>query len=85
MHFKLQRQKFFKSSMTLTKKKQLVLKAEKKYEDCGENVTVNVIWRVFSIIFFLSLFFFYNLIAIILPHSVFPMKPNSPGIELLPM
>ena len=72
-------------------KKQLVLKPEKKYEDRGENVTLNVICQIFIIIiiiiffFFVSVLFFYNFIAIILPHSIFPMKPNSPGIELLPM
>ena len=68
-------------------KKQLVLKAEKKYEDRGENVTLNVICRIFIIIIFcfFSFFFFENFIAIILSHSIFPMKPNSPGIELLHM
>ena len=39
-------------------KKQLVLKAEKKYEDRGENVTLNVICPRYLLIFFLFLFFF---------------------------
>ena len=62
MLYELHRQKFFKSVITLTKqkekknKKQLVLKAEKKYEDRGENVTLNVICQIFITIFFVSFF-----------------------------
>ena len=37
-------------------KKQLVLKAEKKYEDRGENVTL-MWYGVYLLLFFLSLFF----------------------------
>lgn len=45
-------------------KKQLVLKPEKKYEDRGENVTLNVICQIFFIIIFflfVSLLFFFFL------------------------
>ena len=38
-------------------KKQLVLKPEKKYEDRGENVTLNVIYQIFIIIIFFFFFF----------------------------
>ena len=37
-------------------KKQLVLKAEKKYEDRGENVTLNVICQIFFIIIIIIIF-----------------------------
>lgn len=54
------RKQFFKSVITLTKtktkgkknKKQLVLKPEKKCEDRGENVTLNVICQIFALFFF---------------------------------